>query len=199
MIPVRKNTATAHKKHPFFSIFARKTRKVTTMTTLLLVRHGETFDNENQIMQGQTQGRLNPRGIAQAEQLAREMEGMAIDSFVSSDLNRAIETCRIIAAPHNANVITTPLLRERDWGSFTGRFIPSLKGEPFPDNVESMEDLLQRAQRFIDFVKERFPGKTVVAVGHGIINKAIQAQFYGKLMRQVERMSNAEVRTLLIP
>lgn len=199
MVRARKNTATAHKMHPFFSIFARTTRKVTTMTTLLLVRHGETFDNENQIMQGQTQGRLNPHGIAQAEQLAREMEGMAIDSFVSSDLNRAIETCRIIAAPHNADVITTPLLRERDWGSFTGRFIPSLKGEPFPDNVESMETLLQRAQRFIDFVRERFPGKTVVAVGHGIINKAIQAQFYGKLMRQVERMSNAEVRTLLIP
>ena len=85
------------------------------MTTLLLVRHGETFDNENQIMQGQTQGQLNPRGIEQAQLLAGEMAQRSIDAFVASDLNRSIETCRIIAEPHNAEVITTPLLRERDW------------------------------------------------------------------------------------
>gem|GEM_PF-2831943 len=87
------------------------------MTTLLLVRHGETYDNENQIMQGQTQGQLNPRGIEQAQQLAREMAQRDINAFVASDLNRAIETCRIIAEPHHAELITTPLLRERDWGA----------------------------------------------------------------------------------
>ena len=160
------------------------------MTTLLLVRHGETFDNENQIMQGQTQGQLNPRGIEQAQLLAGEM---------AQRRNRSIETCRIIAKPHHAEVITTPLLRERDWGAFTGRYIPDLKGVPFPDDVESLDALLQRAQRFIDFINERFKGQTVLAVGHGIINKAIQAQFFGKQMREVERMSNAEVRTLMIP
>jgi broad specificity phosphatase PhoE len=130
-----------------FSNFARKTIKESAMTTLLLVRHGETYDNENQIMQGQTQGQLNPRGIEQAQQLAREMAQRDIDAFVASDLNRAIETCRIIAEPHHAELITTPLLRERDWGAFTGRFIPSLKGEPFPADVESLDALLQRAQR----------------------------------------------------
>ena len=114
-------------------------------------------------------------------------------------LNRAIETCRIIAEPHKGKIVTTPLLRERDWGAFTGRFIPDLKGEPFPDDVESLDKLLQRAQHFIDFIRERFPDQTVLAVGHGIINKAIQAQFFHKQMREVERMGNAEVRTLDIP
>ena len=33
------------------------------MTTLYLVRHGETVDNANQIMQGQTQGELNENGV----------------------------------------------------------------------------------------------------------------------------------------
>ena len=37
------------------------------MTTLYLVRHGETVDNAAQIMQGQTPGRLNEKGIEQAE------------------------------------------------------------------------------------------------------------------------------------
>ena len=47
-------------------------------TTLLLARHGETVDNANRIMQGQTQGRLNENGIRQAEELAgrmKEIEG----------------------------------------------------------------------------------------------------------------------------
>ena len=37
------------------------------MTRLLLVRHGETVDNVNQIMQGQTQGELTQNGVLQAE------------------------------------------------------------------------------------------------------------------------------------
>jgi len=38
----------------------------------------------------------------------------------------------------------------------------------------------------------------VLAVGHGIINKAIQAVYYGKQMPQVEKMLNCEVRTLAL-
>jgi probable phosphoglycerate mutase len=36
----------------------------------------------------------------------------------------------------------------------------------------------------------------VLAVGHGIINKAIQSVYYQKSMSDIQRMSNAEVRTL---
>lgn len=36
------------------------------MTKLYLVRHGETVDNAAQIMQGQTPGKLNAKGIEQA-------------------------------------------------------------------------------------------------------------------------------------
>lgn len=35
-------------------------------TILFLVRHGETIDNANHIMQGQVQGQLNEAGIQQA-------------------------------------------------------------------------------------------------------------------------------------
>ena len=86
------------------------------MTTLYLVRHGETVDNANRIMQGQTQGELTEKGREQAREVAARMAGVHIDAFVSSDLKRAYDTCRIIAAPHGGDVLTTPLLRERDWG-----------------------------------------------------------------------------------
>ena len=164
------------------------------MTRLLLVRHGETVDNVNQIMQGQTQGELTQKGVLQAEELAQQMRDEQIDVFVSSDLKRSIDTCRIIAQSHGLAVVQTPLLRERDWGGFTGRFIPDLKDETWPDDIESITDLRTRAKAFLDFIRKQYPEKTVLAVGHGIINKAIQAVHLGKEMREIPRMTNAEVR-----
>lgn len=165
-------------------------------TILYLARHGETVDNANKIMQGQTQGQLNETGVSQAQKLAKEMEYVNVDVFLSSDLKRSVDTCKIVAEPHHAEVMTTPLLRERDWGSFTGRYIPDLKNEPWPSDVESLEALKVRAKAFLDYVKEKFSGKTVFAVGHGITNKAIQAVYYNKEMSDIDRMSNAEVRML---
>ena len=165
-------------------------------TKLLLVRHGETVDNARQIMQGQTQGALNETGIRQACELRDQLSTMALDAVIASDLHRSVQTAELLAAPHRLPVVQTPLLRERDWGSFTGRYIPDLKGVPWSDDIESLEALLERARQFLLFVTAHYDGQTVVAVGHGIINKAIQAVHYGKQMRQVERMVNCEVRIL---
>ena len=167
------------------------------MTTLYLVRHGETYDNERQIMQGQTPGELNPTGIRQAEALGRQLADVHFDAVVASDLWRSIQTARIVAEPHGMEVVTTPLLRERDWGSFTGRFIPDLQDiKPWPDDIESLEAMKARAGRFLDFIRTTYPNQTVLAVGHGIINKAIQAVFFHKEMHEIEKMKNAEVRVL---
>ena len=166
------------------------------MTQLYLVRHGETIDNARQLMQGQTQGCLNDTGRQQAEALSDALKDEHFDAVVSSDLRRAMQTATILAVPHGLPLVTTPLLRERDWGDFTGRYIPDLKGLDFPANVEPMDALLARARQFLDFVRQNYPDQRVLAVGHGIINKAVQAVHFGKKMREVEKMKNAEVRVL---
>ena len=165
-------------------------------TIIFLVRHGETVDNARQIMQGQTQGCLNEKGREQALQVARRLADEQIDAVVASDLHRAIQTAEFIAAPHQMTVVTTPLMRERDWGGFTGRFIPDLKGEVWPDDIESEEALLLRARAFLLYITATYPGKRVVAVGHGIFNKAVMAVYARCPMREVQRMMNAEVRIL---
>ena len=167
-------------------------------TTILLVRHGETFDNARQIMQGQTQGCLNETGREQARQVAQRLAQEPVDVVVASDLQRAVQTAETIAESHGLTVVTTPLLRERDWGGFTGRFIPDLKGEVWPDDIESEEALLMRARSFILYITATYPGKKVVAVGHGIINKAILAVYANCTMREVQRMMNAEIRILTV-
>ena len=61
-----------------------------------------------------------------------------------------------------------------------------------------MGQLKERARRFLEYVRKTYPGKRVLAVGHGIINKAICSVFYGKPMNEIKRMENAEVRILQI-
>lgn len=175
-------------------------------TTLLIIRHGETVDNVNKIMQGQTHGQLTDNGIEQARLLGEQLKARHIDAFVSSDLQRAVDTCLEIAAPHFsgdrqtalAAIFQTPLLRERDWGSFTGRYIPDLKDAVWTDDIESTEAMQKRAREFLGLIKRRYDGMTVAAVGHGIINKAIQAVFFDKPMHEIQRMDNAEVRELTL-
>lgn len=168
------------------------------MTTLYLTRHGETVDNKAQILQGQTQGELNETGRQQAREVRDRMRDHKIDVFVSSDLQRSIETCEIIAQPHHREVVTTPLLRERDWGSFTGKFIPDLKDLEWPDDIESLERMLARARNLLTWLKVTYPDQTILAVGHGIINKAIQSVYFNKPMNEVQKMMNGEVRILML-
>lgn len=168
------------------------------MTKLFLVRHGETVDNALRIMQGQSQGALNETGRQQARELAQRLKDEPIDAFVASDLKRSIDTCSILAEPHGKKIVTTPLLRERDWGSFTGKPIPELTNKPWPDDIESLSQLLHRADKFLHFIRKHYPHMTVVAVGHGIINKAVQAVYWKKKMNEIERMTNCEMRTLTL-
>ncbi len=170
------------------------------MTKLYLVRHGETVDNAAKILQGQTGGELNATGIEQAEEVARKMVNEHIDAFVASDLHRSIQTCEIIAKPHHQEVVTTPLIRERDWGDFTGKYIPTLPKDPkeWPANIESLEKMKSRAQNFLTWLKVTYPDKTILAVGHGIINKAIQSVYFKRPMNEIEKMGNAEVRVLIL-
>lgn len=168
------------------------------MVRLYLMRHGETVDNVNRILQGQTDGRLNDNGLRMAEEASRRMAGEAIDVFFSSDLRRCVDTCRIMARPHGKPIVQTPLLRERDWGSFTGLYIPDLKGREWPDDIETTEQMRMRAETFLHWIRAEYQGKSLLVVGHGIINLVILSILSGKPMRDIQKMANAEVRLLTI-
>ena len=166
------------------------------MTTLYLVRHGETVENAAHILQGHMPGTLSTFGTQQAETLRRKLAPIPFDALVCSDLKRCLDTASILNATRELPIRTTALLRERDWGSFTGRHIPDIQKIPFPDDVESIEALLQRADSFLTFIRVHYPAQHVLAVGHGLINRAIQAVYYGKELHEIERMGNATYRIL---
>jgi broad specificity phosphatase PhoE len=90
------------------------------MTTLLLVRHGETDWNAERRWQGHADVPLNERGRDQAERLAEELENARVDAVYSSDLSRARETAEIVGARLGVPVVLDPALREIDVGSREG-------------------------------------------------------------------------------
>jgi len=170
------------------------------MLILYLTRHGETCENVAQILQGHLPGRLTMRGIEQAKALRERLaaSGAAFDALVTSDLERALHTARIVNDALCLPVHPTPLLRERDWGSLTGKPVAGVRGLVFPDDVESVEKMFSRARRFLIYIKERFAGKTVLVIGHGLFNRCIQATLANKEIRDIPRMQNAEFRRIEI-
>lgn len=165
-------------------------------TTIYLVRHGETEENRLQILQGHLPGHLTPLGRQQAEACAQQLENMhlAFDCILYSDLLRTHDTAEIINSHLHLPLYPCPLLRERDWGSFTGMPVIRAQKESIPDDAESVEAMFRRARLFLKFIKNRYEGKTILAVGHGLFNRTIQAALQGVEIRDIPRMENAEVR-----
>src|SRR5581483_2208896 len=105
------------------------------MTTLLLSRHGETDWNREGRWQGWADPPLNEVGREQARALAETLRTTAFDAVYSSDLRRAHETARIVAAPHGVAVVTGPGLREIDVGSWSGLTRAEIEARFGPDAV----------------------------------------------------------------
>lgn len=167
------------------------------MITIYLARHGQTEENLKRIFQGHLPGVLTEEGKRQAAELGEALEDIGLDAVVSSDLRRVTDTVRIALGDRVLPWATTPLLREIDWGSWTGQLLCSVDRKNPPADVETWEMLYQRAGKFLDFVRRNYSGKRVLAVAHGQINKAVQAhleQIPVEKLNAIPLMRNGEVR-----
>ena len=124
--------------------------------SLILSRHGETEENKLRIMQGQMPGHLSELGKQQAEQLADLLEEEEIDVIVSSDLARSYDTAMAVARRKGLEPVRTPLLREMDWGIYTGKVANEMDFKNLPESVESVEALYKRAGEFLQFLQTNF-------------------------------------------
>lgn len=73
------------------------------MTTIVLIRHGETDWNVIGRYQGQADPPLNSKGIKQTQQLAKELSKSSIDVIYTSPLLRTKETAEIILRDQVSN------------------------------------------------------------------------------------------------
>ena len=164
------------------------------MIHIFLIRHGQTEGNVSQTLQGHTHGFLTEEGVKQAWGLRDKLSVEQIDYFFSSDLKRAYDTCRIVAEPHGKIIIASPLLRERDWGSLTGQYIPDIEDWETAEGVEPIDSILLRVGEFLSLLKKDYDGSRLLVAGHGVVNQAIEAIILGKPIDEIPIMNNAEVR-----
>ena len=147
------------------------------MTTLLLVRHGETDWNAEGRLQGHTDRPLNDYGRTQAKELADRLAGEGADAIYTSDLIRAKATAEIIGERLGLTVVVDPDLREKDWGSWEGltgdeRVHVEFEGESTEDHRDRVMGALRR-------IVARHPAQRVVVVTHGGSLRRIQAAVNG--------------------
>jgi probable phosphoglycerate mutase len=147
------------------------------MTTLLLVRHGETDWNAEGKRQGHTDRPLNDYGRRQARALAERLAGEPIDAVYASDLARARETAEILGAAFGLDVAVDPDLREKNWGNWEG--LTSEERLHVEFEGESTEAHRERTLRAIKRIADRHPGKRVVVVTHGGSLRRLQAAVAG--------------------
>jgi len=147
------------------------------MTTLLLVRHGETDWNAEGRLQGHTDRPLNDYGRRQAKELAERLAGEGADAIYASDLVRAKETAEIVGERLGLTVAVDPDLREKDWGTWEGLTGDERVHVEFEG--ESTEDHRDRVMGAVRRIVARHPEQRIVVVTHGGSLRRIQAAVNG--------------------
>jgi probable phosphoglycerate mutase len=150
-------------------------------TQLIIVRHGETEWNIRGIRQGHLDSVLTEKGVAQAKALAQRLARENFTALYCSDLGRAVQTAKEIAALTGHEIETDPRLRERHLGIFQGLSGEEIKAK-HPEEyklhrtlgpnyvIPGGESVRQQVERNVSFLNElaaRHQGEQVVVVTHG--------------------------------
>jgi broad specificity phosphatase PhoE len=162
------------------------------MTEIILVRHGETEWNVQQVFRGRIDIELNETGLRQAKLLAEYLSGVNIDAVYSSPLRRALKTAEVIASPHKLEVKIAPGLIDFDFGKWQGLTHQEVKQRyrelytewiknphliRMPDG-ENLSDVRERALAVVDEVAAKYE-RSVVLVSHRVVNKVLICALLG--------------------
>lgn len=162
---------------------------------LILVRHGETFENLKGISQGHMNSQLTPKGVEQANKVADRLKHMNINIAYSSDLDRALNTCKKILKHHpNTKLITSKVLREQGKGIFEGKTHKE-RNEIFkdddtpyylwhPEGGERLIDVWDNVKKLIDKIRNNYTDKDILIVSHGGPIACILTQFHNKSIEE---------------
>lgn len=160
-------------------------------TTVLLVRHGQSVGNVQQLFCGYDDTPLTDIGIAQAKALGARLATTTIHAAYASDLSRAADTARYALNGREMSVGLDQRLREMhygDWEGLSGTVIrerdPDLLREFFRGNLPAPggETIVQVRERTVAAVREivtTHQDATVLVASHGNAIMALIAELLG--------------------
>ena len=163
------------------------------MTTLILVRHGESEWNRAGRIQGQVNSPLTDLGINQAKAIRDYLSGIFLNQeleIYTSPLDRAIQTAEIIAQGidyPSRKIIIEDRLNDFNLGEISGTFGWDKVAEIFPEQAqlrlqdpmrfhpsggESGAEFEARLRSLLEDLMD--DGTLKLMVSHGIVNKFIR-------------------------
>lgn len=172
------------------------------MLTVYILRHGQTqWNAENNRYCGRTDIALTEKGIKQAEAIAEQLKGHAIDAVYSSPLQRAYRTAQL--ASGGRTVIADNRLIEANFGEWEGKTREQFTSENAVlwtgwsqdpainragGNGETGKEIVDRVADFFSSALRLHHGGTIMVVAHNGINRLYLAHKLGMPLKNYRRL-----------
>jgi broad specificity phosphatase PhoE len=174
------------------------------VTTVYLVRHGESDWNAENRFQGHSDRPLTELGRRQAELLAEEVAGLPLSAVYTSPLRRCTETADIVARRLGLEPTLDDALCEVDVGSWAGLTRAEVE-QRFPEGFrswtaggngwedgETYEQMSDRVLKALQAIAGGHPDAQVLLVSHGGPIRAIHAAANGMGVQEYRRLRPVE-------
>ena len=153
---------------------------------LYVVRHGETAENINSVMQGNMDTILNETGKKRALEAKEKLKGIKIDLIITSPKQRTLETAEIISGG-DVMIITDDRLLSRDHGEFQGKTRYEVNLEDYwnskinkqYERAECVRHIYDRVDSLLNEIKHKYKDQTVMLVTHSGICRILYYYFNG--------------------
>ncbi len=174
------------------------------MTTVLLLRHGQTSANANGVLAGWMPGvELDEVGREQAEAVSSRLKEVRISAILTSPLERCRQTADVVMSQrrHDLPLHTEPGIAEARYGDWTGQQLEVLAKDPLWETIqnhpsgvtfpggESIAAMQARALAAIrKWNRKLGSGASYVAVTHGDVIKSLLADALGMHLDLFQRI-----------
>ncbi len=184
------------------------------ITTICTVRHGQTDYTVQKRYAGTIDVPLNKTGIEDTKRASRNLAKMRFDVVLTSTLNRAIDTARLLLGS-SANFVQHQSFNERDYGKMQGLTSEAVKlldppinfmeaGGDYhslnPPEGETFEMLRKRAESMYHIILEEYKGLTLLVVSHGVFLQQFHGLIRGLDWKQslVKNVQNLEFNKFIV-
>lgn len=164
------------------------------ITTIYLIRHGESVGNLHRICLGHTDLDLTDLGYRQAEKTAEALMGIEFSAIYSSDLIRAVHTAEPHARMRGLSVETSELFRELYFGNWENASVLMLK-EKFKEEFtvgwrqnfgtftapmgESVVEMAERMALGLKNIAYTHAGEKILVASHAAAIRALWGKISG--------------------
>ncbi len=163
------------------------------VSAFCFLRHGETFESEAGILQGQEETELSAEGRRTAERAAEILSSVKLGSIYASPLKRTMLTASIVSLFTAAPVHALPGLMERNWGIYQGQpkgLRPATANPPTVESMAAFESRVLGAMRSISG-----PSPVLVVAHSGVFR--ILCRYAGIAMDQGVSVASGQVLKLV--